>query len=53
MFRELCWNNFRKNNLLKHIGSFYSTWKREDKKEVTISEIEKELGYPIKIVKEN
>lgn len=46
-------NNFRKNNLLKHIGSFYSTWKREDKKEVTISEIEKELGYPIKIVKEN
>lgn len=45
--------NFRKNNLLKHIGSFYSTWKREDKKEMTISEIEKDLGYPIKIVKEN
>lgn len=46
-------DNFRKNNLLKHIGSFYNTWKREDKKEMTISEIEKELGYPIKIVKEN
>lgn len=27
-------------------------WKREDKKEMTISEIEKELGYPIKVVKE-
>lgn len=46
-------DNFRKNNLLKHIDNFYSTWKREDKKEMTISEIEKELGYPIKIVKEN
>ena len=27
-------------------------WKREDKKEMTISEIEKQLGYPIKVVKE-
>lgn len=27
-------------------------WKRKDKKEMTISEIEKELGYPIKVVKE-
>lgn len=27
-------------------------WSREDKKEMTISEIEKELGYSIKIVKD-
>lgn len=27
-------------------------WEREDKKEMTIAEIEKELGYSIKIVKE-
>lgn len=28
-------------------------WERKDKKEMTISEIEKELGYSIKIIKEN
>lgn len=28
-------------------------WERKNKKEMTISEIEKELGYSIKIVKEN
>lgn len=28
-------------------------WERKNKKEMTISEIEKKLGYPIKIVKEN
>lgn len=28
-------------------------WERKDRKEMTISEIEKELGYSIKIIKEN
>lgn len=28
------------------------TWERDEKKEMTISEIEKELGYEIKVVKE-
>ena len=35
-----------KNNLVTLI------WEREEKKEMTIAEIEKELGYSIKIVKE-
>lgn len=28
-------------------------WKYDSQKEMTIKEIEKELGYPVKIVKEN
>lgn len=47
-------NGFRINNLLGVVNKhkFHSSWKREDKKEMTIAEIEEKLGYPIKIVKE-
>lgn len=34
-------------------SEFDLIWERDDKKEMTISEIEKELGYSIKIIKEN
>ena len=37
----------------KKISDFDLMWERDDKKEMTISEIEKELGYSIKIIKEN
>ncbi len=35
------------------ISSRKLLWEKDEKKEMTIKEIEKVLGYPIKIVKEN
>lgn len=42
-------------NVLKHgeRKNMDLIWSRNDKKEMTISEIEKELGYSIKIIKED
>lgn len=37
---------------LKYIEYKTALWKREEVKEMTVAEIEKELGYSIKIVKE-
>lgn len=34
-------------------GSYKLIWERKDQKEMTIAEIEKELGYSIKIIKED
>lgn len=47
--------NFRLNELSLDNSKgclLNSTWRRNDKKEMTIAEIEEILGYPIKIVKE-
>ena len=46
IFRAIPYNKIQKGF---HFESFEYC---EDKKEMTISEIEKELGYPIKVVKE-
>lgn len=39
--------------LKEKTSNFDLMWERDNKKEMTISEIEKELGYSIKIIKEN
>ena len=39
-------------NDMKYEKSLKLLWEREVPKEMTVAEIEKELGYPIKIVKE-
>lgn len=45
-------DNLRQHGLTSLTAGFKWTWERDDKKEMTIQEIEKELGYSIKIVKE-
>lgn len=49
---EYAGDNLRQHGLTSITAGFEWTWKRKDKKEMTIAEIEKELGYSIKIVKE-
>lgn len=37
-------------SILKKEGRFETIWERQEPKELTLDEIEKELGYPVKIV---
>lgn len=46
-------DNLRSHGLTEKTADYEWTWERDEKKEMTVSEIEKELGYSIKIVKED
>lgn len=41
------------DSIFPYFDDYKLIWEREHKKEMTISEIEKELGYSIKIIKED
>lgn len=43
--------HFLKTNYLNYNKNYKLLWQREEAKEMTIEEIEKELGYKIKIIK--
>lgn len=54
----ICGHDYPGDNLMKHgltdAGTDYTwTWERNEPKKMTVSEICKELGYEVEIIKEN
>lgn len=46
-------DNLRQHGLTKWAAGYKWTWERKEVKKMTVSEICKELGYEIEIIKEN